>query len=149
MLKLGVTKMSDINLYLKKYFRDIEKLLVCSKDEKKKLISDLHISIENYITNNSNVSINDIITNFGTPEQISEYSLASEEHHHTVKSIKSTGRIIRIVMLAVISVIVIIGIYLVVDLKMKENFQNGRFIEVFQEEPMLEDLPPVISEEHS
>ena len=144
-----VAKVSDINSSLKKYFRDIEKLLVCSKDEKKKLISDLHISIENYIANNSNVSIDDIITNFGTPEQISEYSLASEEHSHTVRSIKSKSKIIRIVLAAVTVIAIIIGAYLFIDLKIKESHANGRFVDTIQEYSTSEDLPPVILEEHS
>jgi len=140
---------SDINSSLKKYFKEVNKQLVGSKDEKKKLISDLHISIEDYIADNPNTSIDDIIANFGTPEQISEYSLASKDPDNTVKSIKLKSRIIRIALVTVAVITIIVGVYLLIDLKIKNDYANGHFVEVIQENPSLENLPSVISEGHS
>jgi len=130
-----------MNNAAKEYCKQISKCLSYSSKVKKKLLPDIELSIEQFIEDNSSVSYEDIVEEFGTPQDMVKTFLETEEVSELEQSFSVKRRVVWIVALAVIAVIVIIGIYLVVDLKMKDNFQNGRFIEVIQEDSLPEDLP--------
>ena len=55
---------------LKKYFHEIEKDLPCGNREKKKILRDLRLSVENFLAENPEATLEAVVDHFGTPAQI-------------------------------------------------------------------------------
>ena len=55
---------------LKKYFHEIEKNLPCGNREKKKILRDLRLSVENFLAENPEATFEAVVDHFGTPAQI-------------------------------------------------------------------------------
>lgn len=70
-------KNNDINLNA--YFKELKKALPYSSIKSSKLIKDLRNSISEYCNKNPNVRIEDILTEFGTPEEIANFTVATLE----------------------------------------------------------------------
>jgi hypothetical protein len=130
-----------MNNAAKEYCKHISKCLSYSSKLKKKLLPDIELSIKQFIEDNPSVSYEDIVEEFGTPQDMVKTFLETEEVSELEQSFSVKRRVVRIVALAVIAVIVIIGIYLLVDLKIKTDHADGQFIEVIQEDSLPEDLP--------
>ena len=62
--------MSTLQLELNDYFKKIKKNLICSKSIKKIFIHDFKNRVDEYVDENPDVSIEDIISTFGTPNDI-------------------------------------------------------------------------------
>ncbi len=62
---------------LKEYYKEIEKLLICSRKDKSAFMSELKANIEDYISDTGKSDIESIKTEFGTPEVIAESFLSN------------------------------------------------------------------------
>lgn len=62
---------------LKEYYREIERLLICSRKDKSAFMSELKANIEDYISDTGKSDIESIKTEFGTPEVIAESFLSN------------------------------------------------------------------------
>lgn len=64
------------------YIKNIKKQLKISTKYKKTLLNNLEVNINSYISEHPNATYNDLVDNFGTPEDVSESfyaSLSSDE----------------------------------------------------------------------
>ena len=130
-----------MNNAAKEYCKQISKCLSYSSKLKKKLLPDIELSIEQFIEDNPSVSYEDIVEEFGTPQDMVKAFLETEESSELQQSLSIKRRIICIVAISVAIIAVIIGIYLLIDLNMKNDYANGHFVDAIQEDSMPEDLP--------
>ena len=72
--------MERINLEVKNYLKKVKKELKCSMFLKRLFIRELKNNIENYIAENNDTTILDIINYFGEPNEISKsFSLENDK----------------------------------------------------------------------
>lgn len=62
---------------LKKYIRETKQLLNCPRDYRKQFIADLQESLAKFISENESVDESDIISYFGTPDDLAQTYLDS------------------------------------------------------------------------
>lgn len=68
----------NTNKQLAKYYKDIKNELVCSEKEKRSIIDMIKENIEDYISEHPDVSFDDLIKHFGTPQEIAGAYCATE-----------------------------------------------------------------------
>lgn len=57
---------------LQNYFREVQKALPCGSCEKKKILRDLRLSVENFLEENPGATFDAVESHFGTPAQIAD-----------------------------------------------------------------------------
>ena len=57
---------------LKTYFGEIKKSLPCGNKEKKKILRDIQLSVENFLAENTDATFEAVVNHFGTPTQIAD-----------------------------------------------------------------------------
>lgn len=57
---------------LRKYYRDIKKALIGNAAKRRTLLMSLKMNVENYIAENSVTDMQEILEQFGTPEEVTE-----------------------------------------------------------------------------
>lgn len=62
---------------LKEYYREIERLLICSRKDKSAFMSELKSNVEDYIADTGRSDVDSIKAEFGTPEVIAESFLSN------------------------------------------------------------------------
>ena len=114
-----------LNKELKKYYKDIKKVLICDKKTKLRIIDSLDNDIKAKIGDGSITTIDDVIEIFGTPEQIStNYQIDDLKDLHNTKRI-----IIKAVLITLSIIVLIILAYFAFVLISDLIFGNG-YVEV-------------------
>ena len=109
--------MTALEFELNDYLKDIKRNMICSNSIKKLFIKDFKNRIDEFIDENPNTSIDDIINNFGNPEDIVR-SFNDELEYYKNKSRK---RLIIVIVISVVS-LVIIGLLGVAIADMIKNY---------------------------
>lgn len=109
--------MTALEFELNDYLKDIKRNMICSNSIKKLFIKDFKNRIDEYLDENPNTSIDDIINNFGNPEDIVR-SFNDELEYYKNKSRK---RLIIVIVISVVS-LVIIGLLGVAIADMIKNY---------------------------
>ncbi len=90
---------------LKTYYKEIDKVLVCEKKEKKAFLDELKLNIEQYINDNNVKTIDEIKERFGSPQEIANSFLGDID----TSSLKKLLSIKKAVIIALIVLVVIIA----------------------------------------
>lgn len=104
---------------LKRYYRRIKRILLCPGKEKKKFLDDLKNSIEDFKSEYSKASFEDIQKQFGDPKSISE-TFAAETDIETIRKQKEF-KIIRVIILSILIAIAAFAIGLSVYILVTNN----------------------------
>lgn len=102
--------MKKLEAELREYYMQIRKQIPDSVMQKK-ITDDLRADVYTYLTENPNAVFSDIVARFGTPEEISDYYIASKEPHELKRKRRSP---LFIVLLAVAFVVVGTAVIMVV-----------------------------------
>lgn len=100
--------MSIVKKDLKKYLSSIEANLICSKDEKKKILSDYESSINDFISEDCNNSMEAVYAHFGSPQDIAKAYLTYADPVYVKKAVDI--RKIAIIVAIVVILIVVFGV---------------------------------------
>ena len=92
--------MNAISKNLNKYYRQINKELICSHKEKKKILSDIKANVRHYLEENPDASFDAIQEHFGTPKQIVEAYIAAIDMPELVRQLNVKNRIVSAVCIA-------------------------------------------------
>lgn len=90
---------------LKKYYTSIKKNLSCSFNMKSVFIKDLNDKVSDFLEENPNSTIENIIENFGTPEEIAK-SFDKDNEYYKRKAKKRLIVEIALLVLLVVAIIV-------------------------------------------
>lgn len=93
---------------LKKYLSSIEANLICSKDEKKKILSDYESSINDFISEDCNNSMEAVYAHFGSPQDIAKAYLTYADPVYVKKAVDI--RKIAIIVAIIVILIVVFGV---------------------------------------
>ncbi len=93
---------------LKRYYKEIDKALLCKKDEKKIFLDELKVSVKQYVEENNIDNISDVKKHFGLPQEIA-YSFLGDID---ITALKKQLSIKKAVVISLIVVVVIQSILL-------------------------------------
>lgn len=93
----------NTNKQLAKYYKDIKNELVCSEKEKRSIIDMIKENIEDYISEHPDVSFDELIKHFGTPQEIAGAYCATEG----TDAIRAKLKTKKIIVLSVIGALLI------------------------------------------
>ena len=102
--------MIKIEKDIEKYMRAVEEYLVCPKEQKEKVLSEIRNSIYVYAEENGISDIGEVYDHFGTPEEIASQALSTVDP----KIIKKALSIKRVFAIALTAIVVSFIVFLVV-----------------------------------
>jgi len=123
---------------LNRYYSEIKKHLSIDKKAKRKFICELENSIDEYLCNNTKVTYQEILDEFGTPESIALSFMEQEDSEETVKRASQKRKLYGFIIISIILLIIItIATYAFVVLD-TYNTNHGYFSEEVIEEEYIE-----------
>ena len=121
--------MIKIEKDIEKYMRAVEEYLVCPKEQKEKVLSEIRNSIYVYAEENGISDIGEVYDHFGTPEEIASQALSTVDP----KMIKKALSIKRIVAIALTAIVVSFIVFLVAMYMDAHKDNNGTIEETIIE----------------
>lgn len=118
--------MIKIEKDIEKYMRAVEEYLVCPKEQKEKVLSEIRNSIYVYAEENGISDIAEIYDRFGTPEEIASQALSTVDP----KMIKKALSIKRVFAIALTAIVVSFIVFLVAMYMDAHKDNNGTIEEV-------------------
>lgn len=112
---------------LRQYLKSISDLLLCKPKKRKQFMSDFSNSIDDFLQNNSDASINDLEKALGTPQEIAEEFMADV----SPKDIKKRVSIARIAIIPItlgVLIIVTVCVLLIIDAYKNHNSHEEVYI---------------------
>lgn len=132
-----IKNMSTIEKDIRKYISDVGKNLVCSGKLKKQIMNDIENSIYDYAENNGITDISQIISRFGSPEEVAQAHLSDTDP----KKIKNATNIRKIIISAVLIALTMFSIcYLIsylICINAQKNvmyftYENGELVTYYE-----------------
>lgn len=118
-----MSEASDIRL--KKYFREIESVLLCPEKKKSVFINQLKADIDDYLSNSPDADMGEIISVFGTPEEIA----AGFSGELSGAELKKRLSVKKAVLFAVLAALIIWAVFAVVSYIDVHTEAHGYFSE--------------------
>lgn len=117
--------MIKIEKDIEKYMRAVETYLVCSGEQKEKVLSEIKSSIYVYAEENGIVDIKDVYDHFGTPEEIASQHLSTVDP----KKVKRVLSIKRVVAAAMAAIVLMVAVMIIIELIDSHKETHGAFEE--------------------
>lgn len=121
--------MIKIEKDIEKYMRAVEEYLVCLKEQKEKVLSEIRNSIYVYAEENGISDIAEIYDRFGTPEEIASQALSTVDP----KMIKKALSIKRAVIAALAIIVSMVAAMIIIELIDCHKETHGTFEETIIE----------------
>ena len=112
---------------LRQYLKSISDLLLCKPKKRKQFMSDFSNSIDDFLQNNPDASINDLEKALGTPQEIAEEFMADV----SPKDVKKRVSIARIAIIPItlgVLIIVAVCVLLIIDAYKNHNSHGEVYI---------------------
>lgn len=120
--------MTKHNDFAGKYLSDVSESMMCGRKKKTAVLSELKDGVEAFLAENGDANEETLISVFGTPEQIAQSVLQTEDP----KKLKNRIALKKAVLIALTAALLIWGIFAVVSLIDVHNEAHG-----YLEEGML------------
>lgn len=117
--------MIKIEKDIEKYMRAVEEYLVCPKEQKEKVLSEIRNSIYVYAEEKGIADISEIYDRFGTPEEIASQALSTVDP----KMIKKALSIKRAVIAALAIIVSMVAAMIIIELIDCHKDTHGTFEE--------------------
>ena len=98
----------------RKYIKDIKKELCCSRNNKKDLISNIKLQIEELVENNNLITIDEIVSELGSPQ-----SIAESFHKYNIDEIKTKDQALlkkKLILAGILLVVILSAIVILYNL---------------------------------
>ena len=135
-----------MNREVEAYVQQIEKcLFTCPKKKRSAFLRDFRGSLNAYIEEHPEASVQELQGMFGSPEEIAEAFLKSEQFDTSKKVFSSKKRINRIIVIAVCALVAITLIYGSLYIAEYFRYTHGHWVEEPIEEGSLTPDPDAIA----
>lgn len=129
------------------YLRAIKKALPCDSAQKKRYIAGLRDSIQPYLSEHPDATLEDLYTSIGSPESIAESFMAGLDPKQLSHRLSAKRRIA----IGVISIVAVLAIFIgVVAIAFADDlhsYLNGYVVEIIEEsQPVVEPLSSPLTE---
>ena len=106
-------KMNKSKQIISNYLKNVAKNLQVSRILKSTFIHELKDSVTSFVSENKNITIDDLYNEFGTPEEISEGFLDRKDFATLLKKSQITSFRLRIICICSVILCIIIFIFLI------------------------------------
>lgn len=130
---------------IEKYMRAVEDYLVCPKEQKEKVLSEIRNSIYVYAEENGIADIKEVYEHFGTPEEIASQHLSAVDP----KKIKKALDVKRAIITALAIIVLMVAAMIIIELIDSHKETHGTFEEtivVFEEGIGIEEAKSMVEE---
>ncbi len=110
---------------IKEYIKAVKKQIVCPTAESRQMLRELQANVSDFVQENPDADMVQIVEQFGTPEEIAKAYIADTEP----KNIKKAVNIRKLIVIAIVAIIIIylaIMLFVVCD---AHNETHGYFVE--------------------
>jgi len=114
---------------LRQYLKSISDLLLCKPKKRKQFMSDFSNSIDDFLQNNSDASINDLEKALGTPQEIAEEFMADISPQDIKKRFSITRIAIIPITLGVLIIVAVCIILIINSYKIHNSHENVYIID--------------------
>lgn len=112
--------MIKIEKDIEKYMRAVESYLVCSGEQKEKVLSEIRNSIYVYAEENGIADIKEVYEHFGTPEEIASQHLSAVDPKR-IKKVLSIKRVFAIALTALVVSFIVFLVAMFMDAHKDNN----------------------------
>ncbi len=130
----------NLNNGLKKYYREIGKSLSCSNKEKERILDSIKSSVECYLFENPDASIDDILKKFGSAKEIAEEYYNNESTEDISTKIKIKKKILVCVVASLAIALVMYGIVIASACIADIEKTNGDYVTYITETTSATDI---------
>ena len=130
----------NLNNGLKKYYREIGKSLSCSNKEKERILDSIKSSVECYLFENPDASIDDILKKFGSAKEIAEEYYNNESTEDISTKIKIKKKILVCVVASLAIALVMYSIVIVSAWIADIEKTNGDYVTYITETTSATDI---------
>ena len=125
--------MEDVSVI--EYLRLIKLNLIGDKHKKEEFTASLKDNLSNYLAEHPQVTLDELFTEFGTPEEVSE-EFAAAFRSSSLADAKTKSWAIKVFVAVGIFVAAVIVFCTIYNLCQHENFRNGYYVETVSESEM-------------
>ena len=115
---------------LNMYYRNIKKALPCSGQAKKRFLQDIQRSVDTFLLEHPDATVETVISHFGTPQQIAAAYTGEITPPELQKKLKIKKWVIGITATAAACALLLWGISIAVALNETNSIRDG-YIEVY------------------
>ena len=94
---------------IKKYFRQINLWLPCSRTEKKQILNDIQHNVKSYLLEHPDASLTDIEKHFGSPKTIAASYIESEDRDKILSKLHIRRIAVRTMLIVALTSILLWG----------------------------------------
>lgn len=121
---------------LRQYLKSISDLLLCKPKKRKQFMSDFSNSIDDFLQNNPDASINDLEKALGTPQEIAEEFMADV----SPKDVKKRVSIARIAIIPItVGALIIVAVCVLLIIDAYKNHNSHGEVYIIDKGTMYED----------
>ena len=101
--------MDNRNLTLRRYYRNIRNYLPCTGHLKKQILAEIQTNVNDYLENNSEADIQQIVSRFGSPQNIAAAYVNDMNTEELLQALYIRKRIVTAIICCIMAVLLIWG----------------------------------------
>ena len=126
----------------KRYLQQVKQLLPYDAGQKKHCVDELDHSVDIFLKDNPDATLETIYHKFGHPEDIASSYLERVDPTKLSKSTTQKRRLIVGVLSALVIIAIIIGVSTAAYLKKVDDYHEGYYVDTYEELPSVVSPPP-------
>lgn len=94
-------------LEILRYCREVRRMLPCRGEQRRRIMEKIRAMVDHYAEENARVGYEDLVSRFGTPEQIASACLNEQDERIIIQDMRFGYRIVKIVAAAMLAVVLL------------------------------------------
>lgn len=113
---------------VKKYSRQVYRMLVLPKRPRKILYESIESGINEYAENHIGITYEALVEHFGSPKEMADTYIETCDYKEMHRAQKTKKHIMKALLCLGIAVVSLLFIWVIVDLQTKTSYRNGYYI---------------------
>lgn len=126
--------MSNRDAVLKRYYRDVKRVLPCSLAMKKQIVRQLQESVRGYLEQNPDANMDAVQQHFGTPQEIASGYIDDQDASELLKKMTIKKRVLAIIAGTMAAVLLTWAGVVAWAIAKQKTVQNGYYVLIIDEE---------------
>lgn len=115
-------------LEILRYCREVRRMLPCRGEQRRRIMEKIRAMVDHYAEENARVGYEDLVSRFGTPEQIASACLNEQDERIIIRDMRFGYRIVKIV--AGLALAIALFWAATMGLVLVENYNSNEYVEV-------------------
>lgn len=116
-------------LEILRYCREVRRMLPCRGEQRRRIMEKIRAMVDHYAEENARVGYEDLVSRFGTPEQIASACLNEQDERIIIRDMRFGYRIVKIVVAGMLAVVLLFAAGMM-TIVVENHFSAPAIIEV-------------------